>query len=639
MFDFIRNHQKFLQFVLLLLILPAFVFFGVSGYQKGDKEQTVATVGDTSVTKREFDQALQNRLGQMRQMVGDQVDIAAFDTPEMRKGLLDALIAKKAIAIHARDSHLVVTDDMIRESLAQVPNLRKPDGTLDGDRFKQVLASQGQTEQSFLAQYRRDIAGNTFAEAISYSVIAPRQVKEQSAIMFEQIRNVKPLAFKTADFVAKVTPTDEQIKAYYEKNADSFKTIESATVEYLVLSPEVIAAKLSVNPDELKSYYESNKANYSTKEERRISHILFNANPESSASDKQAAKTKAEAALAEVKKDPSKFETIARAQSQDDGSKEKGGDLGFVKRADFDKALTDAAWALKDNEISSVVESSAGFHIVKLNGVKPSVAQAFETVKSDIEAQYRKQTAAKQFAEAADGFTNSVYEAGDSFKAVAEKYKLTVQTAQGLSRVAGAPQPGAGAILTNPKFLKAVFSDASIKGKKNTEAIEVSPGTLVSSRITEYTAAALKPLDVVKADVVKRVQQDEAKKLAVAAGQAKLKELQAGAAASGFVGGDLPVSRLTPGGLSRPSVDAIFRAQTTPLPAYSGLDDEIGFTVYQIVSVKPGEGPEVIQRRAQLIQRTEQTLSQQEFTTYTDSLKSRAKVTRNDALTLKADAK
>ena len=637
MFDAIRTHQKLLQFLLLILILPAFVFFGVSGYQRGDSEETVATIGDVSITKREYDQALQRQLDQVRQMVGDQADLKQFDTPEARKTLLEGLIAQKVSQVHAKFSHVQVTDGQLRETLLGIPSLRRPDGSFDSDRYKALLSAQGQSPESFEANYRKELSGSLMPEAIALSALTPKTVKDQIALLSEEVRTAKPLSFSANQYLAKVTSTDEQLKAWFDKNPEQFRTAESAKVEYAVLSLDSIMARIAPNQDELKTYYEQNKAKYGSPEQRRASHVLFNLSADANDAAKAAARAKAEAALAEIKKDPAKFADVAKAKSEDAGSSEKGGDLGFFAVDGMVKAVADAAYALKDGEVSSVVQSESGFHIVKLTGIKPAVVQAFDVVKGEIEAEYKRLQATKQFAESAEGFTNLAYEQGDNLKAVADKYKLAVQTAENVSRLP-APQPGAGQVLSNSKLLNTLFSETSIRGRKNTEAVEIAPSTLVSARIIDYTPAAVKPFESVKADVTKRVQSEQARKLAITSGDSKLKDLQTGKVQpEGFGDGVLTVSRLNPAGLPKASVEAIFRASSLKLPAYVGVEDDGGYTVYQVLSKKVGEGDEVQKRRATLEQRADTSQTQQEFITYTDNLKKRIPIKRTETKLAKSD--
>jgi peptidyl-prolyl cis-trans isomerase D len=192
-------------------------------------------------------------------------------------------------------------------------------------------------------------------------------------------------------------------------------------------------------------------------------------------------------------------------------------------------------------------------------------------------------------------------------------------------------------VLSNAKLLKAIFSDDALVKKRNTEAIEVTPGTLVSARVIEYTPAATKPLDQVKATVVQILKAEQAKKEAVTQGEVALKALQGGGPASKFTDPALTISRMTQSNLERESVEAIFRANEAKLPAYVGVVTETGYSVFMVTEVKTGEGKEVDARKPQLQGQVNGLFQQQEFLAFTDNLKNRFKITRNEALVLKQD--
>ncbi len=635
MFDGIRKHQKLLQFVLLLLILPAFVFFGVSGYQRENKEQYVAKVGDTQISSREYEQAVSNQLDQIRQMTGGQTDISQFDTPETRQKLLESLIARKALEQHALASNITVPKRAIFDALNQFPEFKKSDGSFDDKKYRDLLQAQGQTPEAFEARFSNNLAANSVMEALMTSNIPSNTVSEKIARLSEQVRVVRVLNFKSTDFSGKFTPSDEQVKGYFEKNKDTFKTEESAKVEYLVLNADAISGQIKLNPSDVQTYYDQNKSRFGSKEERRASHILFEAEKSASDGAKKEARAKAEAVLAEVKKDPSKFADLAASKSQDAGSAAKGGDLGFFAKDGLVPAVADAAWALKEGEVSGVVESEFGFHIVKLTGVKGGEVKPFDAVRAEIEADLKRQQASKLFSESAEGFNNTVYEQADSLKPAADKFKLVIQTAQGLSR--NAPQPGAGPILANPKLLKAIFSDDALVKKRNTEAVEVSPGTLVSARVLEYSPSAVKPLEQVKAGIVQTLQAEEGSKQAVAQGETKLKELKPGTPSEAFVEAPITLSRFVQTNLEGPVIEAAFRAKEAQLPAYVGAKTDKGYVVLQVLEVKAGDSKEAQGRKAQLQGQVDGAVAQQESIAFTDNLKSRLKVIRKEGAIAKVE--
>ena len=287
-----------------------------------------------------------------------------------------------------------------------------------------------------------------------------------------------------------------------------------------------------------------------------------------------------------------------------------------------------------------MVESEFGLHVIKLAAIKPGETRPFESVKAEIEEQFRKQEAAKEFAKAAEQFTNTVYEQADSLKPAAEKFKLKIQVADDVGRAGpmGQQKVDAKSPLGNPKLLGELFSPDSIKSKRNTDAVEVAPSTLVAARVVEHRPSERKPLEAVKGDVRERVVALESAKLAAAAGTARLKELNDGAAASGF-GEPKSVKRSEAAASKLPpaALEQIFKATTAKLPSYVGVDlGPDGYAVYQLAKVTPASEADIAAKRGAYEQQFSQFVAQQEVAAYLDALKARSKVKRNlEAITRK----
>jgi peptidyl-prolyl cis-trans isomerase D len=615
-----------LQFFLLVLILPAFVFFGVSGYERfltgGD--ELVAEVGKLKVTKQDFDRARGMQAQQMKQVLGEQFDPSMVDSPQIRKEVLDNLIGQRALMADAVDKRVVVSDARLVQAIEQaVPGLKGADGTFNKELYRSMLIQQGLTEAGFEAQARKDLAMQTSPEAIIRSAFTPKAVVDRLVSIQEEQREVADLLLKPSDFLAQVKTTPEQLKKYYDDNIKSFQIAESAKVEFLVLSSDALSAGVTVKPEDIKSFYDNNKTKYSIPEQRQASHILV-----SGEKDKKVAKTKAESLLKELKAGAD-FATLAKANSDDPGSGAKGGDLGFFSREMMVKPFSDAAYLLKEGQLSDVVESEFGFHIIKLTAVKGGGEKKFEEVKAEIEADYKKQEAQKLFTKSTDDFNTLVYEQSDSLKPAADKLKMVVQTAEGVTRNGVLPAAGAKpSPLNNPKLLKALFSDDGLVKKRNTEAVEVSPGNLVSARIVEHTPAKSKTFESVENEVRGAVIAAESKKLTIAAGEAKVKALKEKADATGFSAAR-PVSRGNPAGLGQAGLEAVYKAASTKLPAFVGVDlGPAGYAVYQISKVVGAEAKRIEEMRSAASPQLTQLAGQQDLADLMESVKGRTSVKR-----------
>lgn len=625
MLEFIRSHRRLMQFLLLLFIVPSFALFGLESYtNSGGGENVVATVGDRKISRQEWEAAQREQMDRMRQMFGDQFDPQLFDTPEARRTILDNLIAQHVLAAEATENKLSVPDRVLQQTILEIPGLTGPDGKFDGARYKELLGMQGLTPPMYEARLRQELTMQQVNAAVQSTAFAPRTVSGMLSDLNEQERVVRQLTFKPSDYLSKVQVTDEMIRTYYEKNAAQFRIPERIEAEYVVLSADALASQIPVSDADIKSYYDQNAKRYVTEEQRRASHILITLPKDATDAQRTAAKAKAESLLQQVRAKPEAFAEIAKANSQDPGSAENGGDLGFFGKGAMVKPFEDAAFGLKKGETSGVVESDFGFHIIRVTDAKAPSGKPLEEVREDIAAEIRKQQAAKKYAELAESFSNTVYEQSDSLKPVADKLGLKIQTAADLTRE---PDPAlAPTVWTNhPKFLKAIFSEEAIKGKNNTEAIEVAPNTMIAGRVKQFTPSRTRPLEEVKGVIRDQVLQQQADALAEKAGKEKLAALQKQDDTAGF-SAQKAVSRTKPGDIDSESLAEIFKADTAKLPAYVGVDlDDAGYSVFRIEKVGKPSGTDVA-RRQQEQQQINQAVAQQETAAYINALKKKADV-------------
>jgi peptidyl-prolyl cis-trans isomerase D len=403
-------------------------------------------------------------------------------------------------------------------------------------------------------------------------------------------------------------------------------------VEYVVLDRQKMAAAAEISEDELKAFYQQNKAQFVDPEQRRASHILVEAAADADTATKEKARQKAEELLAQVKAAPEKFDEIARSSSDDTGSAEQGGDLGFFSRDMMVEAFSDAAFAMKEGEISGLVQSEYGFHIIKVTGSKGSGEKPFEEVRPEIEALYRQQQAARQYSEAAESFTNTVYEQSDSLQPAASRFSLEVKKAE---RVGRTPDPSlpADSPLRNPQLLGMLFGDEALNEKRNTEALEVAPGVMVSARVVQHHPAKRQPLEEVKDQVKARVIAAEAARLAKAQGEKRLAALkgadQAEPAALEEFAAATTVTRASPGDLAPQVVAEVFKLPAEPLPAYAGVD--LGPGGYQLIRLEKVAGPDPTaeERRKAYHDQVERVLSQTAVSAYVEQVKSGISIERN----------
>ncbi|PUE51263.1 SurA N-terminal domain-containing protein [Limnohabitans sp. 2KL-51] len=625
MFDTIRNNSKILMGLLVVLIIPSFVLFGVDGYSNmSDRGAVVAKLGDIEITQQEWDAMHQKEVDRIRASAPN-LDAKMLGSDAARYASLERMVNDRLIAVVAEKQLLVTSDQRLANYLQQDPSiagLRGPDGKLDMDRYRQLAASQGMTPEMLEARVRRDLSNQQVLASLQASAVASQRQTDTALQAYLQRREIQIQRFEPATFAAKVQVTDADLEKFYQTQTDRFRSPESADVEYLVLDAAALAKNIQLPEQDIKTYYEQNLQRLSVQEQRRASHILINAAKDAPAAEREKARTKADGLLADVRKDPKSFAQLARKNSDDPGSASNGGDLDFFAKGAMVKSFEDAVFALKKGEISAVVESEFGFHIILLTDIKAPATPSLEAMRPKLEADLREQQAKRQFAELAETFSNSVYEQADTFKPVAEKLKLSIQQAQGLGRTPTGANTG---VMANPKILEALFSEDSVSKRRNTAAIELGNNTLVSARIVNYRAAAVRPYADVKDAVRIQYLLVQAQALAKAEGQARLNEWKA-QPAQAQLGNALVVSRDQAQGQPQALVDAALRADPAAMPVLVGVDlGTQGFALMRVNKLVPREEPNA-QQQAQSREQFARLLGNAEASAYLSHLKSQFKV-------------
>ena len=591
MFDFIRKHTKVTMALLFLLIVPSFVLFGLDGYSRSsEKGVAVAEVDGKEITQSDWDRAHQNEVDRLRTSMPT-LDVKLLDSPQARYATLEQLVRDRVIAAAAEKFKFTTSDQRLARELQQSPEiaaLRRPDGTLDMERYRQLLGSQGMTPEMFEANVRADLSRRQVLAGVGASGFSSATAAAMALNAYFEKREIQVARFNTADLAAKLNPTDAELEQFYKANEKLFQAPEQANIEYVLLDVDAVKKNISVNEADLKTYYEQNAQRLSVAEERRASHILITSPKTASAAEREKAKAKAEELLAVVKKAPDTFADVARKNSQDPGSAINGGDLDFFARGAMVKSFEDAAFSMKKGDLSGVVESDFGYHIIKLTEIKAPKQRSFEEMKTELEADLKKQQAQKKFSETAEAFTNGVYEQSDSLKPIAERLRLEVKSA---ANVARQPVAGAKGVLANPKFLNALFAPDAIEKKRNTEAVEVAPSQLASGRIVQYTPARTQPFDEVKGIVRQRWLAQRGAEEARKEGAAKLAVWKA-TPASAALSEPLLVSREQTQKLPTQIVDAALRADASALPAFAGVDlGAQGYAIVKVGKVVPRDAP------------------------------------------------
>jgi peptidyl-prolyl cis-trans isomerase D len=587
MFDFVRQHTRLALGFMLLLIIPSFIFFGVQGYSSSDgSNTTVAKVDGQSITRTEWESAHRRVLDNMRRQ-SPGVDPAQLDSPELRRETLEGIVRERVLLAAANEFQLfpsVARMTRLFDSDPQLASLRGPDGRISAE----LLAMQGMTPAMFDQRLRQDMGVRQVLSGIA-GTVPPAAVGASAALdALLQRRAVQVQLFNPATYVAKLNPSEAEIEAFYKANQAQFVAPEQASIEYVLLDLDALARAEKIDEADLRKAYEDTKSRFVSPEERRASHILIKADKDTSADERNKAKARAEALAVEARKNPAGFAELARKNSAD-GSAAQGGDLDFFGRGAMVKPFEDTAFALKPGEVSGVVETEFGYHVIMVTGQRGGQGKSFEEVRAEVEAALRKSKAQKRWAEMAEQFTNTVYEQSDSLDHVVKKLGLEKKTATVQRR----PSQTVTGPLASTRLLDAVFGNEALRNKRNTDAVEVGPNQIVSARVLQHLPERTLPLAEVKDRVRERLVAEQAAAMAKKEGEAKLAALRANPSGSSEA---LPivltVSRGQAQGIPRPLLDAALRADASKLPALEAVDlGPQGFAVLRVMQVLPREVP------------------------------------------------
>jgi peptidyl-prolyl cis-trans isomerase D len=622
MFDFVHENKTLVQVILALIILP-FALWGVSSYDKsGNSADVVATVNGKKVTQKEFDNALNRQQDRMRQQLGASFDPSMLQNPQLRRAVLDNLISQNLLVERARSAGLTVPDEQVAQAIAGISTFQV-DGKFDKKRYESVLARQNMSPLTFEASVHDDLLGQQMQDAYVQNGFAANSVVDKIISLNEQQRvvNVSPISFQS--FMSQAKVDDAAIKKYYENNASAFQADEQAKVEYVKFSADDLLAKVKVSDEDVRKYYDGHLNEFGTPEERRAAHILIAVKGSAPQAEQDKAKVKAEQVLQQVRHDPAKFAELARKYSQDSGSASNGGDLGYFGRGLMGKPFDAAAFSMRVGEVSGLVKSDFGFHIIKLLAIKPSKVLSFDEARQGIVSKLRQQKADDKFAELAEKFSNTVYEQSDTLKPAAELVGVKVEQSGWLIKGAAAGQPWTA------KMLQAIFNDDVLKNKRNTAAIEVVPNTLVAARILEYKPAALRPLSEVHEQIRQRLLHEQAQELAVQQGKSLLEKLQSESKPKLSWGAAQSITRAKHGSLDLALVRQIFQADSAKFPQYIGMDSaQSGYTLVRIDAVKEG-GAITDVKRAGYAQQLRQLTGEEMFRAYLADATQHAKIKVN----------
>ena len=613
-------------FVVGLIVIP-FAFWGIESFRTGGGDPVVVKVGDQEITQSQFRAAYEQRYQQFQAMMGERFRADQFDQNRFRQAVLDDMTQEATMRQFVRKSGYRASDAALFKTISTIPAFQDK-GQFSTEAYKAALSSKGLTPERFEAQLRDSVEIDQIREAvIETAFVTPSDVAQAYRLATQQ-RDLSYAVLDAAKYVPQIEVTDEQIKSRYETDKSRYMAPERIKLSYVELSAETLPKAEAPSKDVLQVIYNAEKdARFTTAEERKARHILV-----SFGTDKAVSRKKADELLAKLK-GGADFAELAKTSSDDPGSKTQGGDLGWIKRGQmpdkFEKPLFGLA---KTGELTGPVETEFGWHLIRLDEIKPVKVRPFEDadVQTELAELYRTRESQKRFQEATDKLEQLAFENSASLDAITKDLGLQVQTTDWLTRAGG---PG---IAANDAIKQAAFSKEVVSDGDNSKPIVVSPGKVVVIRKAQYEAPRQKALSEVidlvradvKADAARAKALSEAQQMAAAARAGRpLAELAAARSltvkAAGLVRRDNNVE-------DKAVVDALFRLPRPKTGAVSATDIALAngsVAVVVLGAVKDAEtpagaAPDVAREQSQL----RDAVAGAEFAGYRKSIEQRIKV-------------
>ena len=499
MLQAIRNNaQGVFVWIIVGLIVISFALFGLGSYLSGASKVVAASVNGIEISGTDLTRAYQNYQERLRSMLGEQYRPEMFATTRVKKEVLQGLITQEVMNQFLHEQGYKASSEQIYEKIKKYEAFQEG-GTFSAKRYKEVLSQQGMNGEAFENDLSRDIATQQIRSAISNSAFLTEQEQKTLAALENQKRKIGYFDVSVKPYLKLVNVSDEDIKSNYDKNNQLYLTEEKVQIEYIELNLDDVAARQEVTDEQIRQHYESSPENY-----------MY--------SDDVAAKKKTTELRKQIIRGAD-FAALAKEHSQDKGSANQGGDLGYLTRG-IEEKFDNAVFALKKGEVSQVIKSKEGFQIIQVDDIRTgdpeerkvrhilvkaeNKLQPYADVKAAIRKELQYQEAGKVFFNDADQMNSLSYEAPDSLLPVADTLGLKLKTSTMMTRRGGT------GLLANPKILKAAFSNEVLKEGRNSELLEISDSHNVVLRVKEHKAASVLAFDIVKSRIKERLLREKA---------------------------------------------------------------------------------------------------------------------------------
>ena len=568
MLEQIRNRTQttFAKVILAIIIIP-FALFGIDSYLSSVGSNIyIASVNDESITSSEMEKTRSQFIAQIKSQ-DESTDPKVFESIEFKKAVLDKLIITKLIDQEIKNSGFYISDSQVGIYISGMPEFQK-NGKFSQEQYDEVLKVNNLTPKKFDDRIKSDLGTQQVKDSLRKLFYVPKNKIQNLVDLAYQKRDVSIFELKQADFKDKIDLSNPALKKVYEESKSSFMRPDQVKIKFIIYSAAGIVPTVKVADKEVNDYFTNNINRYQADQQRRAKHILFTVGADLASDEIKKIATNAQNVLNEIKKNPKTFKKNAEKYSQDAESAKNGGDLGFFSRGDMTKKFEDTVFSMSRNQISELIKTEFGFHIIMLTDIKGDEVK-FETVKNQIKGELIFNKAVAEYGENADNFGNIVYEQSENLQEAANKFSLKIEDSEWLSF------EDAKKFFNNEAFAQAIFDKDAINEKRNIAAIEASPNNLVAARVVDFRPSASKSFEEVKSTITDFLVEAESQRLLISAGTQLIEDVKLKPKMIDWID-QLSVDRIDRKGLSDPLINAIFKMDDNQLPSYTGLYDSRG---------------------------------------------------------------
>lgn len=516
------NAQGWLAWIIVTLIIIPFALWGIQEYLRPTPKRVIAEVNGVEIPERNFQQQVHQRKQQLREMLRNQNIDLSFMESQIRENTLSQLIEEELLMQTAIDSGMRISDELLQQRIKQLPGFQEENGTFSQARYEQALKNQGISPGGFEMEMRRSMLTDQLREGILRSALLTDYDQQQRQQLEEQQRYVSYLIIPATRFQKGVVIGDTEIENDYKKNLNRYMTPEKVSIEYVELSQENLVKPQQLDEDTLKQRYQERKTTFITPAQWKARHILFEVGKSATAAEVNATKSKAQQVLTKIRAGES-FEELAKTSSDDSGSKNQGGDLGWFGPNAMVKPFEEAVKSMKVGEVSEPIQSEFGFHLIKLEDRKPEVTRSFAEVKEELAQELQKELAESAFYSQVEQFSNLAFEHPNSLDVLAETLKLPLKTTELFEHTVSTQ---ADSILAHQPVIDAAFSETVLKERYNSDVIDIGEQHVVVLRLKDHQPAKPKPLAEVKAAITSTLTQEKAKAEAQTLGKTLLTQIK-----------------------------------------------------------------------------------------------------------------